>query len=48
MVKQTLEELDNVSILFDNIGISTHYGLNIFRTREQEYDLIMNTNLKSM
>jgi len=46
MVKQTLEELDNVYILFNNAGISPHYGLNVFRTKEDEYDLTMNTNLK--
>ncbi|MFX1566916.1 MAG: SDR family NAD(P)-dependent oxidoreductase [Promethearchaeota archaeon] len=46
MVKQTLEELDNVYILFNNAGISPHYSLNVFRTNEDEYDLIMNTNLK--
>ncbi|MFX1349372.1 MAG: SDR family NAD(P)-dependent oxidoreductase [Promethearchaeota archaeon] len=46
MVRQTLKELDNVYILFNNAGISPHYGLSIFRTKEDEYDLIMNTNLK--
>lgn len=46
MVKQTLEGLDNVYILFNNAGISPHYGLSVFRTKEDEYDLIMNTNLK--
>jgi 3-oxoacyl-[acyl-carrier protein] reductase len=46
MVKQTLEELDNVYILFNNAGISPYYGLNVFRTKEDEYDLIMDTNLK--
>lgn len=46
MVKQALEELDNIYILYNNAGISPHYGLNIFRTKEDEYDLIMNTNLK--
>ncbi|MFW9902226.1 MAG: SDR family NAD(P)-dependent oxidoreductase [Candidatus Thorarchaeota archaeon] len=47
MVKKTWEELDNIFILFNNAGISPHYGLNVFRTKEDEYDLIMQTNLKS-
>jgi 3-oxoacyl-[acyl-carrier protein] reductase len=46
MSKQAMEELDNVYILFNNAGISPHYGLNLFRTKENEYDLIMDTNLK--
>ncbi|MFX1594198.1 MAG: SDR family NAD(P)-dependent oxidoreductase, partial [Promethearchaeota archaeon] len=46
MAKQVLEELDNIFILYNNAGIAPHYGLNIFRTKEDEYDLIMNTNLK--
>ncbi len=46
MAKQALEELDNIYILYNNAGIAPHYGLNIFRTKEDEYDLIMNTNLK--
>jgi 3-oxoacyl-[acyl-carrier protein] reductase len=46
MVKQVLEKLDNIYILYNNAGISPHYGLNVFRTKEEEYDLIMNTNLK--
>ncbi len=46
MAKQAFEELDNIYILYNNAGISPHYGLNLFRTKEDEYDLIMNTNLK--
>jgi 3-oxoacyl-[acyl-carrier protein] reductase len=46
MAKDVFNELDNVYILFNNAGISPHYGLNIFRTKEAEYDQIMNINLK--
>jgi 2-deoxy-D-gluconate 3-dehydrogenase len=47
MAKQALEELNNIYILYNNAGIAPHYGLSIFRTKEDEYDLIMNTNLKA-
>ncbi|MFW9818157.1 MAG: SDR family NAD(P)-dependent oxidoreductase [Candidatus Thorarchaeota archaeon] len=46
MVKLALEELENIYIVFNNVGIAPHYGINISRTKEDEYDLIMNTNLK--
>jgi 3-oxoacyl-[acyl-carrier protein] reductase len=46
MTKMALQELENVYILFNNAGIEPHYGYTIFRTKEDEYDLIMNTNLK--
>lgn len=46
MAKQAFNELDNIYILFNNAGISPHYALNLFRTKEDEYDQIMNVNLK--
>ncbi len=46
MAKQAFNELDNIYILFNNAGISPHYALNLFRTQEDEYDRIMNVNLK--
>ena len=46
MSKQAFNELDNIYILFNNAGISPHYGMNIFRTNEDEYDKIMSINLK--
>lgn len=46
MAKQAFNELDNIYILFNNAGISPHYALNLFRTKEDEYDKIMNINLK--
>jgi 3-oxoacyl-[acyl-carrier protein] reductase len=46
MAKQAFEELDKIYILFNNAGISPHYGLTIFRTKEEEYERIMNVNLK--
>lgn len=46
LAKQTFDELENVFILFNNAGISPHYGMNIFRTKEAEFDQIMNVNLR--
>ena len=46
MAKQVYKELDNVYILFNNAGIALSYGVNICRIKEENWEKIMNTNLK--
>ena len=46
MAKQAYKELDNVYILFNNAGIALSYGVNICRVKEENWDKIINTNLK--
>ena len=46
MAKQAYNELENVYILFNNAGIALSYGINICRFKEENWDKVMNTNLK--
>ena len=46
MAKQAFQELDNVYILFNNAGIAVAYGRNICRVKEEDWDRIMDINLK--
>ena len=46
MAKQAFNELDNVYVLFNNAGISTHFGINIIKRKEEHFDKIMDVNLK--
>jgi 3-oxoacyl-[acyl-carrier protein] reductase len=46
MAKQAQKELPNVFILFNNAGIGVAYGKNICRVKENDWDRIMDVNLK--
>ncbi|MFX0039476.1 MAG: SDR family NAD(P)-dependent oxidoreductase [Candidatus Heimdallarchaeota archaeon] len=46
MVKQAFQELDNVFILFNNAGVGYPYGADLLRTKEKDWDRILNINLK--
>ena len=46
MAKQAFKELENVFILFNNAGIGVSYGRNICRVKEDDWDRIMDVNLK--
>jgi NAD(P)-dependent dehydrogenase (short-subunit alcohol dehydrogenase family) len=46
MGKQAFKELDNIYILFNNAGLGTQFGRNILRIKEDEWDKIINVNLK--
>jgi NAD(P)-dependent dehydrogenase (short-subunit alcohol dehydrogenase family) len=46
MVKQAFQELDNIYILFNNAGTGYPYGLDLLRTKEKDWDRILNINLK--
>ena len=46
MAKQAFKELDNVFILFNNAGVGYPYGLDLLRTKEKDWDRIININLK--
>ncbi len=46
MAKQAYKELDNVYVLFNNAGMGIAYGKNICRIREDQWDRIMEVNLK--
>jgi len=46
MEKQAFQELDNVFVLFNNAGVGYPYGADLFRTKEKDWDRILNINLK--
>ena len=46
MAKQAFQELDNVFVLFNNAGVGYPYGADLFRTKEKDWDRILNINLK--
>ena len=46
MAKQPFQELDNVFVLFNNAGVGYPYGADLFRTKEKDWDRILNINLK--
>ena len=46
MAKQAFQELDNVYILFNNAGVGYPYGADLLRTKEKDWDRILNINLK--
>jgi NAD(P)-dependent dehydrogenase (short-subunit alcohol dehydrogenase family) len=46
MAKQAFEELENVYVLFNNAGTGYPYGLDLLRTKEKDWDRILNINLK--
>ncbi|MFW9818158.1 MAG: SDR family NAD(P)-dependent oxidoreductase [Candidatus Thorarchaeota archaeon] len=46
MVKQAFQELDNVFILFNNAGVGYPYGADLLRTKEKDWDRILDINLK--
>ncbi|TES98383.1 MAG: SDR family oxidoreductase [Promethearchaeota archaeon] len=46
MAKQAFQELDNVFVLFNNAGVGYPYGADLLRTKEKDWDRILNINLK--
>ncbi|NVM37330.1 MAG: SDR family oxidoreductase, partial [Candidatus Lokiarchaeota archaeon] len=46
MAKQAFQELDNIYILFNNAGLGYPYGADLLRTKESDWDRILNINLK--
>ncbi len=46
MAKQAFQELDNVFVLFNNVGVGYPYGADLLRTKEEDWDRILNINLK--
>ena len=46
MIKRTIEEFGKLDILINNVGY--HISKNIEETSEEEWDFIINTNLKSV
>ncbi|MFW9785366.1 MAG: SDR family NAD(P)-dependent oxidoreductase, partial [Candidatus Heimdallarchaeota archaeon] len=46
MAKQAFQELDNVYILFNNAGVGYPYGLDLLRTKEKDWDRLLEVNLK--
>ena len=46
MAKQAFQELDNVFILFNNAGVGYPYGADLLRTKEKDWDRILDINLK--
>ncbi len=46
MAKQAFQELDNVFVLFNNAGVGYPYGADLLRTKENDWDRILNINLK--
>ncbi|MFX1587790.1 MAG: SDR family NAD(P)-dependent oxidoreductase, partial [Promethearchaeota archaeon] len=46
MAKQAFQELDNIFILFNNAGVGYPYGLDLLRTKEKDWDRIIDINLK--
>lgn len=46
MAKQAFQELDNVFVLFNNAGVGYPYGADLLRTKERDWDRILNINLK--
>ena len=48
MAKQAFEELDNVYILFNNVGMANYSLRDITRVKEADWDRVLNVNLKGM
>lgn len=46
MAKQAFQELDNVFVLFNNAGVGYPYGADLLRTKEKDWDRIIDINLK--
>ncbi|NVM18691.1 MAG: SDR family oxidoreductase [Candidatus Lokiarchaeota archaeon] len=46
MTKQAFQELDNVFVLFNNAGVGYPYGADLLRTKEKDWDRILDINLK--
>jgi len=46
MAKQAFQELDNVFVLFNNAGVGYPYGADLLRTKEKDWDRILDINLK--
>ncbi len=46
MAKQAFQELENVYVLFNNAGVGYPYGADLLRTKEKDWDRILNINLK--
>ena len=46
MIKRTIEEFGKLDILINNAGY--HISKNVYETSEEEWDFIINTNLKSV
>jgi NAD(P)-dependent dehydrogenase (short-subunit alcohol dehydrogenase family) len=46
MAKQAFQELDNVYVLFNNAGVGYPYGADLLRTKEKDWDRILEINLK--
>lgn len=46
MAKQAFQELENVFILFNNAGVGYPYGADLLRTKENDWDRLINVNLK--
>ena len=46
MAKQAFQELDNIFVLFNNAGVGYPYGADLLRTKEKDWDRILDINLK--